>query len=92
MSSIRELFQREKELALWWGQIARDDRFAKVCTYARAEMMQAKPSQAASEGAEYILRLQTELAEADESQADFPSPGLHHEFFTKVEPQPATPT
>lgn len=79
----KQLFLRDKPLAGYWVAIARADDFARVCTYARAELMEGRPTQEQLTGAEMILDVLTRLADNEEPDVPFPSPGLHHNIDSK---------
>lgn len=93
MTNSKALFIRpdpdgNQSLSQWWASVVNDDRFAMVLTFARASLMENRPSAETIQGAEIMaLTLQT-LSENETSSTTFPSPGLHHRMPEKGGEQP----
>lgn len=73
-------FLKNKDLANWWAIIAHDDRFATVCTYARAEIAERKIDTGNLIGAILFESVLTSLPDADEPSFEMPKPGMRHDI------------
>lgn len=80
--NAKEIFLKD-ELAKWWVSIARDDRFGRVLTFARAETMEMRPTQEQLTGAEMMLSTLMTLSDNQEASMPFPSPKLVHKMPVK---------
>lgn len=85
MTSARALFCRKEpgkqSLAEWWVTICHDPRFEQVLVFARADAAQLLPTREQMDGAEKMLRTLLTLAEGEEPDVDWPTPGLQHDFY-----------
>ncbi len=88
MTSAKTLFLRKEpgkqSLAEWWVTVCHDDRYQLVCMYARAEMMELRPTQPQMEGAEMMLATMLTLPDNEEVFTPMPGPGLIHEMPGKL--------
>jgi hypothetical protein len=95
MTAAKELFCRKEpgkqSLAEWWVSICHDARFQQVLVFARADAAQLLPTREQLDGAEKMIRTLLTLAEGEEPDVPWPSPGLQHEFYPKKEPQKHDP-
>lgn len=90
MSFSKDLFLKDKALAKYWVSIARDDRFARIVTFARGAVMEALPRQEQLQGAEMVIDVLLHIADNPEDAPPFPSPGLIHNIDSKPEkPKPS---
>lgn len=80
--NAKDIFLKD-ELAKWWVSIARDDRFGRVLTFARAETMEMRPTQEQLTGAEMMLSTLMTLSDNEDTLQKFPSPGLVHKMPDK---------
>lgn len=85
MTNAKELFLRpsadsKPTIAQWWASVVRDERYTLVATFARAETMELRPTQAQMEGAEMMLNTLKTLCDAEDTSAIIPESGLHHNF------------
>ncbi len=88
--TTRELFQSKKELRNWWARIVDDPQFAEVLLHARSEFIETVPGVEQLAGARFYEVIITRLAEADPSDVELPTPGLHHNI-EKEPPMPSAP-
>lgn len=79
MTASKEIFLRNRELAKWWASITHDNRFTEVATFARAEIMEQRPTQDQMVGAELLIHTLSTLPEGEANPFEFPTPGLHHQ-------------
>lgn len=85
MTTAKSLFlakdpEGKPTLAHWWAGICRDPRFELVLVFARADMMEGRPTQASLEGAEKLISALLTLPDGEETFSEMPTPGLHHDF------------
>lgn len=85
MTTAKSLFlakdpEGKPTLAHWWTGICRDPRFEMVLIFARADMMEGKPTQASLEGAEKLITTLLTLTDNEDGIPEMPTPGLHHDF------------
>lgn len=74
----KDLFLKDKTLAAAWRATAGSENFEKVLTYARSEIARKGPTQEEFRGCELMAHTLLTLADAEESDFVFPSPGLVH--------------
>lgn len=78
MSASKDIFLKDKELVKWWVSVTHNDRFEAILTFARAEIMENRPTQDQMIGSELLIHTLSTLAETEAASFDFPNPGLHH--------------
>ena len=87
MTSAKQLFLRKEpgkqSLAEWWVTVCHDERFELLCTFARAEIMELRPTQPQMEGAEMMLATLLTLPDMEPKFEAMPGPGLVHTLPTK---------
>lgn len=84
MSSPKELFLRDKDLASKWAGICHSDTWEKTLSYVRSELMTGRPSREQIIGAESVIRIFETITDAEPTSFEFPSTGLYHD----LEPKP----
>ena len=92
MTAAKRLFLRKEpgkqSLAEWLVSVIHDDRFEMVMTFARAEILELRPTQPQMEGAELMLATLLTLPDSEETLAELPGPGLQHDMPEKQIRQP----
>jgi hypothetical protein len=78
MSTAKEQFLRDKQLASDWNIIATGDAWSKVQIFARSSFMETAPSREEMIGANRMLTLLSDLGQNAYDSLPFPNPGLHH--------------
>jgi len=80
MSTPKETFLRDKELAKQWSAVANSDWFGKVLIHARAEMLESRVTTEEMDGARRLVATLLTLADAEAVDVPFPSTGLRHDL------------
>jgi type IV secretory pathway VirB10-like protein len=94
MNTVKELFNKDRDLRVWWHTIVTDDRFELVCLHVRAAFMDSSPNKERIQGARDFEAMFKTISEADDTGQPLPGPGLNYmadEMPRKPEPATASP-
>ncbi len=78
MTSNRDEFQKNKELAAWWKGIVENPLFSQVQLWVRSDLAFKLESKDAMSGAMLYESTMTGLVDVDPAGPPLPSPGLNH--------------
>lgn len=88
--NAKDLLLKDKETAAWWNSAMKTDKWEKVKSLARAEMVEQGWNHSELSGANNLLELMTTFAEKEAESLPMPSAGLKHDLnpVKRTTPEP----